>query len=53
MKDIKQIEWDFHYATWVRPRGRTWGRQDVGGQKFIFFKHGRVAFQIDGDGDGE
>ena len=34
------------------PSGGTlehWARACPGGQKFIFFKHGHVAYQIDGD----
>ena len=38
MKDTKHIRWDFHSVAWVGL-----------GSKKIFFKHGHVAYQIDGD----
>ena len=31
------------------PRGRTLGRWGAEGGRFFFFKHGHVAYQIDGD----
>ena len=37
-------------SAWVMPQGRTlrrWGYP--GGQIFFFFKHGHVAYHIDGD----
>ena len=54
IKYIKHIEQDFCSDAWVMPQGwnfeapacQRWGE---GGQKFIFFKHGHVAYQIDGD----
>ena len=48
MKDTKHIRSDFHSVSWVMPKGGTmgrWGWPD--GQKK--FKHGHVAYQIDGD----
>ena len=35
MKDIKHIRQDFHSATWVMPRGETWGYCG-GGSNFFF-----------------
>ena len=51
MKDTKHIRRDFHsfalgHAPGVGLRG-TGGAQ--GCQKFFLFKHGHVAYQIDGD----
>ena len=43
MKDTKHIRRDFHSVAWVMPQG--W---DFGVKKF---KHGHVAYQIDGDGE--
>ena len=37
MKDIKHIRWDFHSATWVMPRGGTWGYHGGLRVKKIFF----------------
>ena len=34
MKDIKHFRRDFHSATWVMPRGGTWGYR--GGVKLFF-----------------
>ena len=48
MKDKKHIRWDFHSVTWYCPRVGLWGaRRAQGGSKK--FKHGHVAYQIDGD----
>ena len=49
MKDIKHIRWDFHSDTLVMPQGA--GGAQGGGVKFFifFFKHGHVAYLIDGD----
>ena len=50
MKDIKHIRRDFHSVAWVMPQGSdfgAWGAQGV--KKVVFFKHGHVAYQIDGD----
>ena len=46
MKDTKHIRRDFYSVVWVMPQGR-WGCPC--GQKYIFFKHGHVAYQIDKD----
>ena len=48
MKDRKYIRRDFHSVTLVMPRGGTLGRWGAQGVNF-FFKHGHVAYQIDGD----
>ena len=37
MKDIEHIRRDFHSATWVMPRGGTWGYHGGLGVKKIFF----------------
>ena len=47
MKDTKHIRWDFHSVPWAMPQGRDWGAGVPGDQ--IFFKHGHVVYQIDGD----
>ena len=47
MQDTKHIRRDFCSVTWVIPLGWDFGA--LGGQKFIFFKHGHVAYQIDED----
>ena len=50
MKDTKHIRRDFHSVTWVMPQGLDLGALGVHrGSKMIFFKHGYVAYQIDGD----
>ena len=46
MNEKKHIRQDFHSVTWVMSQGWDFG---PGGQKIIFFKHGHVAYQIDGD----
>ena len=49
MKDTKHIKQDFYSVVWVMPQGwGTGGAQGPGGQKKIF-KHGHVAYLIDGD----
>ena len=50
MKDTKHIRQDFYSVAWVMPHGRDFGALGVprGSNKF-FFKHGHVAYQIDGD----
>ena len=45
--EIKKL--DFHYVTWVILQG--WDLGLLGVNIFIFFKHGRVAYQIKGDGE--
>ena len=42
MKDTKHIRRDFYSFAWVMPHGCPGGQQN-------FFKHGHVAYQIDGD----
>ena len=46
IKYIKAIEQDFCSDAWLCPRGGTWGPQGV---KIIFFEHGHVVYQIEGD----
>ena len=48
MKDTKYIRRDCHSVDWVMPQGRDFF---LGGgvQGVTFFKHGCVAYQIDGD----
>ena len=48
LKDTKHIRLDFHSAIWVMPLGWDfWALGCPGGQ--FFFKHGHVAYQINGD----
>ena len=48
MKVTKHIRLDFHSAIWIMPQGWDfWALGCPGGQKN--FKHGPVAYQIDGD----
>ena len=50
MKDTKHIRRDFHSVAWVMPLGSDLGALGgAQGVKFFFFKHGHVAYQIDGD----
>ena len=51
MKDTKHIRLDNHSVAWVMPEGLDLGALGYpGGQKKnSFFKHGHVAYQIDGD----
>ena len=50
MKDTKHFRRDIHSVTWVMPEGLDLGALGVPRcQKKIFFKHGHVAYQIDGD----
>ena len=44
MKDTKHIRRDFHSVPWTLGR---WGCP--GGSKKLFFKHGHVVYQINGD----
>ena len=48
MKDTKHIRRDFYSVAWVIPQGWDFGALGVprGSKKF---KHGHVAYQIDGD----
>ena len=50
--DTKHTRRDFHSVAWVMPKGWDWGGRCLGcqgGQKFICFKHGHVAYQIEED----
>ena len=50
MKDTNHIRCDFHSVTLVMPEGSDFGELGLPrGVKFFFFKHGHVAYQIDGD----
>ena len=50
MKDTKHIRRDFHSVDWVVPQGRLLGDGGAQGVKqFYFFKHGHVAYQINGN----
>ena len=50
MKVSKHIRQDFHSVAWVMPQGSDFGALGVprGSEKNLF-KHGHVAYQIDGD----
>ena len=49
MKDTKHIRRDFYFVPWVKPQG--WDFGGTGGAQGVKkkFKHGHVAYQIDGD----
>ena len=51
MKDTKHIRRDFDSVAWVMPQ--RWDFGALGGAQWVkkkfFFKHGHVAYQIDGD----
>ena len=50
MKDTKHIKQNFHSVAWIMPQG--WDLGALGApkkSKQFFFKHGHVAYQIDGD----
>ena len=49
MKDTKHIRRNFYSVAWVMLQGGTLGRWGVQVVKDFFFKHGHVAYQIDGD----
>ena len=50
MKDTKHIRRDFHSVTWAMPQGLDfWGLGGVPRGSKKNFKHGHVAYQIDGD----
>ena len=50
IKDTKHIRRDFYSVAWVMPQGWDLGELGVPrGSKSFFFKHGHVAYQIDGD----
>ena len=46
MKDTKHIRRDFYSVAWVMPQGLDFRALGV---KHFFFKHGHVAYQINGD----
>ena len=51
MKHTKHFRRDFHSVTWVMPQGSDLGALGVSRVFFFFFffKHGHVAYKIDGD----
>ena len=51
MKDTKHIRRDFHSVTLVMSQGWHFGALGVPREvkQFFFFKHGHVAYQIDGN----
>ena len=50
MKDTNHIRWYFHSVAWVMPQGWDFGAMGCpGGKKLFVFKHGHVAYQINGD----
>ena len=49
MKDTKLSDWIFILLPGSCPRGGTLGHWGYPGGQIFFFKHGHVAFQIDGD----
>ena len=50
MRDTKYIRRDFYSVAWVMPQGWVFGALGVPrGSNIFFFKHGHVAYQIDGD----
>ena len=50
MKDTKHIRQDFYSVAWVMSQGWDLGALGVPrGSKKFFFKHGHVAYQIDGN----
>ena len=53
MKDTKHIrEREFYSVAWVMPQGWDfWALGVPRGSKKNYFKHGHVAYQIDGDDD--
>ena len=49
MKDRNYIRQDFHTVTWVMPQGWDFGALGVARGSKNSFKHGHVAYQIDGE----
>ena len=50
MKDTKHIRWDFYSVAWFMPQGWDIGALGVPrGSNIFVFKHGHVAYQIEGD----
>ena len=48
MKDTKHIRRDIYSVAWIMPQGSDFGALGVP-RGYFFFKHGHVAYQIDGD----
>ena len=50
MKDTKHIRRDFYSVALLMPQGWAFGALGVPrGSNIFFFKHGHVAYEIDGD----
>ena len=49
MKDTKHIRRDFYSVALVMPQGSDLGALGMPRGSIYFFKHGHVAYQIDGD----
>ena len=49
MKDAKHIRQDFHSVTLIMPQGSDFGALGCRGGQKKNFKHGHVAYKIDGD----
>ena len=49
MKDTNHIRRDFHSVPWVMPQGCDFGALGVPRGSKNIFKHGHVAYRIDGD----
>ena len=49
--DTKHIRHDFYSVAWVMPQGWLFRALGVPRGSSFFFKHGHVAYQIDGDDD--
>ena len=49
MKDTKHIRREFYFVTWGMPQRRDFGALGYPGGQTFFFKHGHVAYQINGD----
>ena len=51
MKDTEHIRRDFNSIAWVMPKGSDFGALGVprGIKKIFFFKHGHLAYRIEGD----
>ena len=49
MNDTNHIRRDFYFVAWVMPQGWDFGALVVPRGSKKMFKHGHVAYQIDGD----
>ena len=49
MKITKHIRWDFYSVAWAMPQGWDFGALGRPGGSKKYFKHGKMAYQIDGD----